>query len=136
MMKPKKKEPPDNNDYEQINSVDTCKNDLQALQQTHGESSILFSDYLNGKDEKSYPLSENHKSELQKTEQAYKSGDMSPLLLKFNKGNPVEVNQGIVFKTHGLGSWRAGYMITPTDSNYEPESSRKIMDGFYFVTSR
>lgn len=42
---------------------------------------------------------------------------------------------GIVMVTDGLGGWRGGYMITPPGSDFVPKNSRRITDGFYYVTS-
>lgn len=64
--------------------------------------------------------------------------DIPPLILKFSRGAEIELNEyGIVYRTHGLGSWRGGYMITPTGSDQVPENFNhtKITDGFYYVVS-
>ena len=42
---------------------------------------------------------------------------------------------GVVIVTDGLGGWRGGYMITPPGSAFVPRRSRRIADGFYYVTS-
>ncbi len=63
--------------------------------------------------------------------------NLPPHLQRFSRGHEMEVNrEGVVFRTHGLGSWRAGYMITPEDTDATWEGARVIQDGFYFVTSR
>lgn len=60
------------------------------------------------------------------------------ILVDFARGQGFEVSEyGVTFRTHGLGSWRGGYLIVPINSTIEPEfsSQRKIIDGFYRVTS-
>lgn len=42
---------------------------------------------------------------------------------------------GVVIVTDGLGGSRSGYMITPSGSAFVPNRSRRITDGFYYVTS-
>ncbi len=55
----------------------------------------------------------------------------------FSNGDGVQVNSnGVVYMTDGLGSWRAGYLIVPSESRYEPQNPKKIMDGFYYVFTK
>jgi hypothetical protein len=45
-------------------------------------------------------------------------------------------DNGVVLVTDGLGSWRGGYMITPLGSTFVPPQSRRITEGFFYVTAR
>lgn len=42
---------------------------------------------------------------------------------------------GLVLVTDGMGAWRGGYMILPPCSDFIPPKSRRIADGFFYVTS-
>lgn len=44
--------------------------------------------------------------------------------------------EGVVVVTDGMGGWRGGYMITPTESTYVPEGGRQITDGVFYVITR
>ena len=63
--------------------------------------------------------------------------EVPPVIHRFIPGAAyVTVDEhGIVMVTDGLGAWRGGYMITPPGSDFVPPNSRRITDGFYYVTS-
>ena len=63
--------------------------------------------------------------------------DIPPLILEFARGNEIELSEeGVVVRTHGFGSWRGGYLVTPQGLDREPSfTHKKILEGFYYVQS-
>ncbi len=63
--------------------------------------------------------------------------DTPPTLRQFSRQSGLEVNEeGVVYRTAGLGSWRGGYLVTPIHSDHVPEGGREVVPGFYYVVSR
>ncbi|MDB6075279.1 MAG: hypothetical protein JWO89_2919 [Verrucomicrobiaceae bacterium] len=45
-------------------------------------------------------------------------------------------HHALTIRTDGLGSFRGGYMILPTNSPFVPPLSRRVADGFYYFHTR
>lgn len=64
--------------------------------------------------------------------------DVPPALRRLSAhAGSIEVSDSNVgFITDGLGSWRAGYIITPPHSTFVPQGAREVAEGIYYVTVR
>jgi hypothetical protein len=62
--------------------------------------------------------------------------DELPIIIRDFIPNAIYVTvdeHGVVIVTDGLAATRSGYMIIPANSDFVPERSRRIADGFYYV---